>query len=459
MTLQEYLQSLRGRRLAVIGIGVSNQPLLRLLLGAGLDVTACDRKDRAALGALAEELEGAGCALRLGADYLEGLDHDVIFRTPGLHPRYLEEARSRGSTITSEMEVFFEVCPCPILAVTGSDGKTTTTTIIARLLERAGHTVHLGGNIGRPLLSEAEAIRPTDWAVVELSSFQLLTMERSPQIAVLTNLAPNHLDVHTDMDEYIRAKSAIFAHQGPGDRAVFNGDNEITRSLSGTAAGKVSYFTARSPENLCRGCFLRGDAIWFREDGAEREVLPLTDILLPGSHNVENYMAAVCAVQGLVPDGAIRDFARTFGGVEHRIELVRERRGVRWFNDSIASSPSRTMAGLRAFPEQVILIAGGKDKGVSYAPLGPVVNEHVKLLILCGATAGAIRAAAEQAENFRGLEIAEVPDYPAAVSLADRRSGPGDVVLLSPASTSFDRFRNFEERGRVFKDLVNALPE
>ena len=409
MTLQEYLQSLRGRRLAVIGIGVSNQPLLKLLLEAGLDVTACDRKDRTALGAMAEELERAGCALRLGADYLEGLDHDVIFRTPGLHPRYLEEAKSRGSTITSEMEVFFEVCPCPILAVTGSDGKTTTTTIIARLLERAGHTVHLGGNIGRPLLSEAEAIRPTDWAVVELSSFQLLTMERSPQIAVLTNLAPNHLDVHTDMDEYIRAKSAIFAHQGPGDRAVFN--------------------------------------------------LPLTDILLPGSHNVENYMAAVCAVQGLVPDAVIRDFARTFGGVEHRIELVRERRGVRWFNDSIASSPSRTMAGLRAVPEQVILNAGGKDKGVGYAPLGPVVNEHVKLLILCGATAGAIRAAAEQAENFRGLEIAEVPDYPAAVSFADRRSGPGDVVLLSPASTSFDRFRNFEERGRVFKDLVNALPE
>ena len=459
MTLQEYLQSLRGRRLAVIGIGVSNQPLLKLLLEAGLDVTACDRKDRTALGAMAEELERAGCALRLGSDYLEGLDHDVIFRTPGLHPRYLEEARSRGSTITSEMEVFFEVCPCPILAVTGSDGKTTTTTIIARLLEAAGHTVHLGGNIGRPLLSEAEAIRPTDWAVVELSSFQLLTMERSPQIAVLTNLAPNHLDVHTDMDEYIRAKSAIFAHQGPGDRAVFNGDNEITRSLSSTATGKESCFTARSPENLRRGCFLRGDAIWFREDGAEREVLPLTDILLPGSHNVENYMAAVCAVQGLVPDAVIRDFARTFGGVEHRIELVRERRGVRWYNDSIASSPSRTMAGLRSVPEQVILIAGGKDKGVGYAPLGPVVNEHVKLLILCGATAGAIRAAAEQAENFRGLEIAEVPDYPAAVSLADRRSGPGDVVLLSPASTSFDRFRNFEERGRVFKDLVNALPE
>ena len=459
MTLQEYLQSLRGRRVAVTGIGVSNQPLLKLLLGAGLDVTACDRKDRTALGALAEELEEAGCTLRLGPDYLEGLDQDVIFRTPGLHPRYLEEAKARGSTITSEMEVFFEVCPCPILAVTGSDGKTTTTTIIARLLERAGHAVHLGGNIGHPLLSEAEAIRPADWAVVELSSFQLLTMERSPQIAVLTNLAPNHLDVHTDMDEYIRAKSAIFTHQGPGDRAVFNLDNEITRNLSNSATGKISYFTAKSPENLSRGCFLRSDAIWYREDGAEREVLPLLDILLPGSHNVENYMAAVCAVQGLVPDEVIRDFARTFGGVEHRIELVRERRGVRWYNDYIASSPSRTIAGLRSFPDRVILIAGGKDKGISYAPLGPVVNDHVKLLILCGATAGTIRAAVEGAENFRGLEIVDVPDYPAAVALADGCSGPGDVVLLSPASTSFDRFRNFEERGHVFKDLVNALPE
>ena len=201
MTLQDYLHSLQGKRVAVIGIGVSNQPLLRLLLEAGVSVTACDKKDRAALGPMADELEAAGCALQLGEDYLEGLDQDVIFRTPGLHPRYLEAARARGSVVTSEMEVFFEVCPCPILAVTGSDGKTTTTTIIARLLQAAGHRVHLGGNIGHPLLSEADDIRPEDWAVVELSSFQLLTMRRSPRIAVLTNLAPNHLDVHTDMAE------------------------------------------------------------------------------------------------------------------------------------------------------------------------------------------------------------------------------------------------------------------
>ena len=459
MTLHDYLRGLEGKRAAVIGIGVSNQPLLKLLLGAGVDVTACDRKDRGALGALAEELEAAGCKLRLGSDYLEDLDQDVIFRTPGLHSRFLEKARAGGSRITSEMEVFFDVCPCPILAVTGSDGKTTTTTIIARLLQAAGHTVHLGGNIGRPLLSGADAIAPSDWAVVELSSFQLLTMKKSPHIAVLTNLAPNHLDIHTDMDEYIRAKAAVLDYQGPGDLAVCNWDNEITRNLSDRTAGKVSFFTRISGQIPPRGCYIQGEAIRYRDENGDRPVLPLADIRLPGVHNVENYMAAIAAVQGLVADETIVDFARSFGGVEHRIELVRERGGVRWYNDSIASSPSRTIAGLKAFPEKVILIAGGKDKGVSYAPLGPVINDHVKLLILCGATAGAIQAAAEGAANFRDLEILEAPDYPAAVALADQRSEPGDVVMLSPASTSFDRFRNFEERGRVFKDLVNALPE
>ena len=459
MTLHEYLEGLKGKRVAVIGIGVSNQPLLKLLLESGIDVTACDKKDRAALGTLGDELEKSGCKLHLGPDYLEGLDQDVIFRTPGLHPRYLEEARERGSVITSEMEVFFDVCPCPILAVTGSDGKTTTTTIIARLLEAAGYTVHLGGNIGHPLLAEAESIQPDHWAVVELSSFQLLTMKKSPHIAVLTNLAPNHLDIHTDMDEYVDAKANILAHQAASDRAVCNWDNEITKNLSKKTAGKQFYFTRVSPETPACGCWLRDGAIWYQDENTTRAVLPLADILLPGVHNVENYMAAICAVQGLVPDEVIRAFARTFGGVEHRIELVRERRGVRWYNDSIASSPSRTIAGLRSFQSKVILIAGGKDKGISYAPLGPEINEHVKLLILCGATAGVIREAAETAANYDGLEILVTEDYPAAVRLADDRSAPGDVVILSPASTSFDRFRNFEERGRVFKDLVHALPE
>ena len=458
MTLQDYLRALTGKSVAVIGIGVSNQPLLRLLLEAEIDVTACDKKARAALGGLADELEKSGCKLRLGPDYLEGLDQDVIFRTPGLHPKYLEAARARGSEITSEMEVFFRVCPCPVIAVTGSDGKTTTTTMIAKLLEAAGHTVHLGGNIGRPLLSEADSIQAEDWAVVELSSFQLMTMRQSPSIAVLTNLAPNHLDIHTDMAEYVEAKAAVLAYQSRENRAVCNWDNEITRELSARTAGKVSYFTRTSGEKPDRGCWIQDDCIWYRDGGQERPVLPLGDILLPGVHNAENYMAAICAVQQLVPDDVIRTFARTFGGVEHRIELVRERNGVRWYNDSIASSPSRTIAGLRSFPEKVLLIAGGKDKGISYDSLGPAVNDRVKLLILCGATAGVIRRAVERAENYQGLEIVETAEYRDAVALADRRSGPGDVVILSPASNSFDRFRNFEERGRAFKELVRELP-
>lgn len=459
MTLHEYLETLKGRRVAVTGVGVSNQPLLKLLLEAGVDVTVCDKKDRAALGALGDSLEKSGCKLRLGPDYLEGLDQDVIFRTPGLHPRFLEAAKARGSQITSEMEVFFDLCPCPILAVTGSDGKTTTTTVIARLLSEAGHRVHLGGNIGHPLLSEVDRIQPTDWAVVELSSFQLLTMRKSPNIAVLTNLAPNHLDVHTSMEEYVEAKANLLAYQLPDGKAVCNWDNEITKSLADRTAGKVFYFTRKPGQIPARGCCLQDEAIWYHDDSGSREVLPLSDILLPGTHNIENYMAAICAVQGLVPDKAVRSFAKTFGGVEHRIELVRERRGVRWYNDSIASSPSRTIAGLRSFPEKVILIAGGKDKGISYAPLGPVINDYVKVLILCGATAGVIREAAEKAANHQNLEILTVEDYPAAVRAADERARKGDVVLLSPASTSFDRFKNFEERGHVFKDLVNALPE
>ncbi|WP_297996835.1 UDP-N-acetylmuramoyl-L-alanine--D-glutamate ligase [uncultured Oscillibacter sp.] len=463
MKFEEYLSSLRNKTVAVIGIGVSNRPLIELLLSRGVAVTACDKKDRATLGAPAEELVGKGCRLRLGPDYLKDLTEDVIFRTPGMRPDLpeLNAAVERGSTLTSEMEVFFEVCPCPILAVTGSDGKTTTTTIIAELLRAAGKTVHLGGNIGHPLLSETGGMRAGDIAVLELSSFQLMTMTRSPHIAVVTNLAPNHLDVHKDYAEYISAKENIFTHQFASDIAVFNADNEVTRSFVGRQRGALRTFSRR--ETVERGAYLapddagEGQAIWMSNENGRRQVLPLAEIKLPGIHNVENYMAAIAAVDRLVPDKIIRDFAKNFGGVEHRIELVRDLDGVRYYNDSIASSPSRTIAGLNAFPEKVILIAGGKDKGISYGSLGPVVNEHVKLLILCGATAGVIRASVEQAENYGGLEIADVEDYHQAVSLARSRAKEGDVIILSPASTSFDRFANFMERGRVFKEIVNSL--
>lgn len=461
MTLQEYIASLRGKTVAVIGIGVSNTPLLRLLLREGIAVTACDRSDRAKLGALAEELEATGAVLRLGDGYLQDLDQDVIFRTPGLRPDVpeLEAARARGSVITSEMEVFFQVCPCPIIAVTGSDGKTTTTTIIAELLRAAGHTVHVGGNIGHPLLAESDTIRPTDWAVLELSSFQLMTMTRSPHIAVLTNLAPNHLDVHKSMEEYVWAKENIFRHQQPGDIAVFNLDNAITRELSAHAPGRALYFSRQAePEN---GVFLRGDAVISRRDGHERQIMTTEDIRLPGVHNVENYMAAIAAVEGLVPDETIRTFARTFNGVEHRIELVRTYHGVRFYNDSIASSPSRTIAGLRSFKEKVILIAGGYDKHIPFDVLGPEVVEHVKLLILCGATADKIRAAVEQAPGYRPghPEILDVTPFQKAVETARDRAVPGDVVTLSPACAAFDQFKNFMERGKTFKAIVNSWQE
>ena len=461
MTLQEYIASLRGRTVAVIGIGVSNTPLLRLLLREGIAVTACDRSDRAKLGALAEELEAAGAVLRLGDGYLQGLDQDVIFRTPGLRPDVpeLEAARARGSVITSEMEVFFQVCPCPIIAVTGSDGKTTTTTIIAELLRAAGHTVHVGGNIGHPLLCEADGMLSTDFAVLELSSFQLMTMTRSPHIAVLTNLAPNHLDVHKSMEEYVWAKENIFRHQQPGDTAIFNLDNAITRELSAHAPGRALYFSRQAePEN---GVFLRGDAVISRRDGRERQIMTTEDIRLPGVHNVENYMAAIAAVDGLVPDDVIRTFARAFNGVEHRIELVRTWRGVRFYNDSIASSPSRTIAGLRSFKEKVILIAGGYDKHIPFDVLGPEVVEHVKLLILCGATADKIRAAVEQAPGYRPghPEILDVTPFQRAVETARDRAVPGDVVTLSPACAAFDQFKNFMERGKTFKAIVNSWQE
>ena len=456
MSLKTYLESIRGKTVAVIGIGVSNTPLIRLLLEAGFPVTACDRRQRGQFDReTLEALEKEGCRLVLGPDYLDHLDQDIIFRTPGLHPRYLEKARERGSCITSEMEVFFEVCPCPILGVTGSDGKTTTTTIIARLLEATGRKVYVGGNIGRPLLAQADAMAADGIAVLELSSFQLMTMERSPQIAVLTNLAPNHLDVHTDMAEYVGAKERIFRFQSSMDKLVCNWDNQLTRSLSQKATSKVFYFTRK--DAVDRGAFLWEDAIWMRNDGGLRMVLPLADIRLPGAHNVENYMAAITAVDGLVEDETIRSFARTFGGVEHRIEFVRELRGVRWYNDAIASSPSRTAACLRAFDQKIILLAGGKDKGVPYTDLGPLINDHVKALILCGATAKVIRESVERAENYSGLPIVEEPDWAQAVRRASVMAREGDVVVMSPASTSFDMFPNFMEKGKFFKEQVNAL--
>lgn len=461
MTLHQYLDTLKNKTVAVVGIGVSNTPWLRRLLQEGIRVTACDKRSRDALGALAEELEKAGCRLQLGENYLQGLNQDVIFRTPGLRPDVPEllAAKARGSEITSEMEVFFEVCPCTLLAVTGSDGKTTTTTIIAELLKAAGKSVHVGGNIGNPLLCRADEMHPEDYAVLELSSFQLMTMTHSPHIAVVTNLAPNHLDMHKSMEEYVAAKENIFRYQSAGDVAVFNLDNAITREQGTRTPGHVRYFSRR--EEPAGGVFLRGEEIISRHDGWEQVILTTEDIRLPGVHNVENYMAAIAAVDGLVPYEVIRRFARDFNGVEHRIELVRTYHGVRFYNDSIASSPSRTIAGLRSFKEKVILIAGGYDKHIPFDVLGPEVVERVKLLVLCGATAGKIRAAVEQAPGYRPgrPEIVEVMPFEKAVLYARDKAQSGDIVTLSPACAAFDQFKNFAERGKTFKAIVNGWAE
>ena len=460
MNLQDYLKTLKDKRIAVLGIGVSNTPLIRLLREHGVAVTACDKKERTALGKTAEELEAMGADLKLGSDYLKDIDADVIFRTPGMRPDLPEllAAKERGSRITSEMQVFFEVCPCPIIAVTGSDGKSTTTTVITEFLRAAGRTVHLGGNIGHPLLAEAGEMHADDMAVLELSSFQLLDMTHSPHIAVLTNLAPNHLDVHRSMEEYISAKENIFRYQSADDIAVFNQDNAITLGLSEKANGRVRLFSRQ--QEVADGAFVRDGAIWLRRGEEEREIVKTDEIRIPGQHNVENYLAAIASVDGLVSDEVIRTVAREFAGVEHRIELVRTRRGVRWYNDSIATSPTRTIAGLHSFSQKLILIAGGYDKHIPFDVLGPELVAHVKLLILCGATANQIRACVTGCADYHGEpEMIECATLDEAVKLAAERAQEGDVVTLSPACAAFDQFPNFMVRGRYFKDLVNALEE
>ena len=448
-----YFEGLRGKRIVVLGLGVSNRPLVRLLLRYGCDVTGCDRTPREKIDQEVLELEQNGCKLRLGDTYLDDLSADLVFRTPGMHPDQpaLVTLRQGGAEITSEMEVFFELCPCKIIAVTGSDGKTTTTTLVSELLKASGKKVWLGGNIGTPLLPICDQIKETDIAVVELSSFQLMDMRRSAHRAVVTNLAPNHLDVHKDMQEYVDAKKNIFKFQSDDGLLILNADNEITAGFVGNGETRWFARVGKTDNGVC----LDGDMIC--RDGIP--VLDKKDILLPGEHNVENYMAAILAVEGLVSDDTIRHVAKTFGGVEHRIELVRIKDGVRFYNDSIASSPSRTMAGLRSFSDKVLLIAGGYDKNIPYDVLGPEICKHVKILFVNGATGPQIRAAVENTPAYTpgNPEIVDCSDFTDAVMKSAAAAKAGDIVLMSPASAAFDQFKNFMERGAYFKKLIMEL--
>ena len=463
--IHDFYRKIKGKKVAFIGIGVSHSELIRKAASCGALVTLCDKRSEDKIPE-ANELKELGVMLSLGEEYLNNIDADIVFRTPGMyfeHPA-LRKLRQAGVCITSEMELFFELCPCKIYAITGSDGKTTTSNLIARMLSEAGKTVHLGGNLGRALLPVCDQISPDDCAVVELSSFQLISMRQSPDVAVITNVAPNHLDVHKDMQEYIDAKRNIFMHQNGFSRLILNRDNDITRAMESDARGAVEWFSySRGQDFLSalylNGAFLDGEGnIMLKDRAGIHKIMHKSLIKLPGEHNVENYLTAISAVGGEVGADVVRKVAAEFGGVEHRIELVREVGGARYYNDSIASSPTRTIAGLKAFDKKVILIAGGYDKNIPYAPLAPYIKENVKLLITMGTTAPKIEAAlSEDSSPLPIPETVRVSDMAEAVSLAHKRAAEGDVVLMSPASAIFDKYKNFEERGTHFKELVNSL--
>lgn len=458
MNQMQFFQSILGKSVAFCGVGRSHMPLIGLFQQKGAIVSVRDKRTLEALGADGEKLKALGVKLVLGDDYLRDLNEDIIFRTPGMKyflPK-LTEARARGAAVTSEMEVFFKLCPCKIYAVTGSDGKTTTTTIISEFLKAAGKTVHLGGNIGKPLLPEIDSIKESDCAVAELSSFQLTSMRESPDVAVVTNLSPNHLDVHKDMQEYIDAKKNVFLHQDAFSRTVLNADNGVTAGFAPLTRGDTWLFSRK--EKPARGVWCDGESIFVNGE----RLLDVSDIKIPGWHNVENYMAAIAAVWGDVPPECIRKVAGEFGGVEHRAEFVREFEGVKYYNDSIASSPTRTISGtLSLYDRKIILICGGYDKHIPYEPLGPVICDKVKILIVMGDTGPKIEEAVRKAPNFKEgeLKILRVKSMEEAVAAVRKEGKPGDIASLSPASAAFDLYPNFEVRGRHFKELVNRLSQ
>lgn len=458
MSFSEYIDSIKDKRIGVIGIGVSNAPLIEKLLEHGCDVTACDKRSAEELGADHERFYALGAKFHLGEGYLDELDFDIIFRTPGLMPfdEHLIAAANRGAEITSEMELFFRLCPCRIIAVTGSDGKTTTTTIISELLKAQGYTVHLGGNIGRPLLCDVDEISASDFAVLELSSFQLHSMICSPDIAVITNISPNHLDRHKDYQDYIDAKSSIFLTQRAEDKLILNHENEYSEYYAKKAKSAVSYFSrVCMPEN---GVYSENGIVYRVRNSTAERLMSADDIKLPGLHNLENYMAAFAATEGLVDDATCINVAKNFSGVEHRLERVRELNGVVYINDSIGTSPSRTAAGLHALKVKPVLIAGGYDKHIPFDSLGDEICLHVKRLYLTGATADKIASAVKSSKYYTDdFPIEIIDDFDAAVRAAAGVAEQGDIVLLSPACAAFDKFKNFMERGKHFKELIMEL--
>ena len=461
--LENFKKFIKGKYVAIMGMGVSNTPLIKYLMDLDANITVFDKKTEDELGkSLIEEYLLQGVQFSLGEDYLNNLHgYDVIFRSPGIRPDIppIQKEIDRGAMLTSEIEQLIELCPAKVIGVTGSDGKTTTTTLIYKMVVEEGHHCYLGGNIGTPIFAQIDEMTPEDIIVLELSSFQLMTLRKSPNISVVTNVSPNHLDIHKSYQEYIDAKKNIFKYQTENDIVVLNYDNDITRDFSVEAKGEVRFFSRR--QKLEKGVMLEDNEIKIVDGSKKESVINIDDILLLGMHNVENACTAIAAVKDLVKVDTIVKVLTTFKGVEHREEFVRELNGVKWYNDSIGSSPTRTIAGLASFKEKVILIAGGYDKHLDYTDMGKYILDHVKILILLGQTKEKIKQATlkEQKERDNGevLPIFECSTLEEAVEIAYKNSVNGDIVFFSPASASFDMFKNFVERGRKFKDLVNNL--
>lgn len=452
----EFKKFIFDKKVGVVGIGVSNIPLINFLLELNARVTAFDKKNKDELGDIAIDFEKKGVKLELGEKYLDNLtSFDVIFKTPSMRidSQALVKAKREGAYITSEMEEFVKYTKGKVYGITGSDGKTTTTTITSKLLEAEGYKTWVGGNIGNPLFSQIESISDEDRVVLELSSFQLMTMKEEIDVAICTNLAPNHLDMHKDMQEYIDAKKNIFLYQQENDILVVNRENEITYNFEKEAKGSVREFS--SVREIKNGAYYKDGVLYVEE----KPVCKKDNIVIKGMHNVENYLAAFIATKDDVSIETMRNVAESFTGVEHRCEFVREVDGVKYYNDSIASSPTRTLAGLKAFNEKVILIAGGYDKHIPFEPLAYDGYPYIKELILMGATKDKIKAVFDKLEHERGIKvkIKIASSLEDAIKIGRDIASTGDIITLSPACASFDMYPNFAVRGNTFKEIVNKL--
>ena len=456
--LEEFNEYIKYRKVAVIGLGVSNIPLIDYLYIHKANVTVFDDRTIDELPQdIITKITNYGFAFSFGEKSLNKLHNfDLIFRSPSCLPTKpeLEAESQRGAIITTEIELLMKMCPSKIIGITGSDGKTTTTSLVNSILQQAGYKTFLGGNIGTPLFTKLDEMTPEDIVVLELSSFQLMGMEISPQIAAITNITPNHLNIHKDYEEYIEAKKNIFKNQDENGILVLNYDNEITKNCSKEANGKVVFFSSK--EKLDNGYIVDDDIVKECNDKIRKHIIATDDIVLRGKHNLENIATALAITSTLVDIDVAIEAIKEFKPVPHRIEFVKEIDGVKWYNDSASSSPTRTLSGINAFKEDIVLIAGGYDKNLDYTPLAKPILQKVKTLILIGQTANKIFDAVknEMDEQNKEVKIYMADSLEQATEIAKKHAHPGQVVLFSPASASFDMFKNFADRGNKFKEIV-----